>query len=934
MLNAIKLRIRALLRKAEIEQELDEELLYHLERAVQQNIARGQTPEEARRDALVALGGIPQIKEASRDARGFRFIDDLWRDLRYAVRVLRKSPAFAIVTVLTIAIGIGVNTAVFTLSDLFFRPLPVNDPDALVQVDLGHRAFKMERLASFPEYVYLKQHTNFFSGLAAIRNDRMVLSADRGLGEPAHVFGQYVSDNFFSVLGSTTESETTLTMGNEEAAGVFPCVVLSYRLWHGQFGAIPDIVGRHVRLNGIPFTVAGVMPRKFAGFGLEEQDGERPGAFAPRPDPDIWVPLAMYPQLRRAGPEIFADSTDRWLTLYGRLRQGRTPGEAAAEITVLLSQIDRDRPDSARGRNRGVWAGDPDARPYLASPSLVQVNRLSVLGEFPSDAWPVILAVLGAAGIVLLIACSNLANLFFARAAARRREIGMRLGLGATRGRLVRQLLTEAFLLAGTGGIAGLALSSIALKVLLAARVVSLPGLPNLEDLALMNIAPDARVFAYTTALSLIACCAFGLAPALHATRCDLIQTLKNEGSMPVRRGKGLRLPGGLLVMQVALCLVLLVSAALLLRGIGRAQELEANAGLDTRNLLVVNADLASARFAGVQKRQFYDELENRLAAQAGVQSTAIAYNIPLANTNQVRTRIAMQGGDDSVRSLGFVRYNLVSRNFFDTVGIPIVHGRSFTPEELVRAANVLVVSESLAKTLWPGQEPVGKILQVGLYGSDRRQYGPAEVVGVARDARDTLTGLDRDFLYAPLSPDGFGSAVLVRTSVDAAVMEPVLRTAAKALDPDVLLTVNSLADRISHMDDIVYARSAFQLACVLGVLALLLAVLGLYGSTAYSVGRKTPEIGIRMACGANRFDVLRLIAGEGLRLVAPGIAIGIVAAMAVSRLLSGLIFGLNEIDLVAYVSVSILLALVATLALIIPALRGTRVDPMAAIRL
>src|SRR5262245_37950951 len=874
------------------EAEIVEELAQHLADRFAELRTDGATEEEADRAALSELSESELLtkalrrveRTASKDPvvsganRRSNMIGDLRQDLRYGLRTLRKSPGFTVVAVLTLALGIGVNTAIFTFFNIFFEPLA----DTTLRLDWGK---PQSVWFSFPDYAHLRDHAQSFSGLIASgEREQMALASQAAAEEPQRIRGQFVSDNFFPILKLNAALGRTFTPEENRAPGQSPVMILSYDFWQRRFGGEAGIIGRTLWLNRKPFVVVGVVAREVGPLDKAT---------------DVWLPLMMKADLASGGiskKENWFGSRDiEWLRISGALKPGRSQEEANGEMALLGSQL---------------------VSAYPRKDSQATVRALRWEETRGNNLWQVMGIVMGASMIALLVACSNVANLLLARASIRQHEIGVRLCLGASRGRLIRQLLTESFLLAASGAVAGLLIAWWSLRVL---------GVYFQDDLGalLPTLTPDWRVLIFTILLSVCAGVAFGLVPALRATRPDLATAVKGEGSVSGLRLTHNRLRNGLVIAQVSLSLVLLVGAGMLLRGLIRAGDL--NPGFDASKALVVEPRVDLSDYDQTRARAFHRDLASRLEALPGVKAVTWARSIPLSGMR--RDRIALPGGVTQPGSGPLLAFhNSVAPNYFAAFGIPIVRGRGFTEEEARAGAEVIVVDETTAQRLWPNQEPLGQLLQT------RPNAGFAQVIGVARNARIQFGDSIPLFFYRPLSQLETAS-LMVHTSLGALGMKALAQAEARALDPVLLIETYTVAEAANSFWQVRAVRDASLLASVLGLLTLLLASIGIYGVLAYTVNHRTREIGVRMALGASYRNVLRLILGQGLRLVGIGGAIGLAGGAALSRLLSSMLFGLSPFDPVAYVSVSLILAIVALVAIYLPARRAARVDPMVALR-
>ena len=826
-------------------------------------------------------------------------MDAFIKDIRYGIRSLLKRPGFTAVVVVTLALGIGVNTALFTAFNIFLRPKPVKDPETIVQLD--YQGANRTRF-SFPDFVYFRDHTQVLSDLIAEQDEKLLLGQNTPGVEPEEIRGEFVSDNYLSMLGGATSVGRFFTGPESQVPGRDAVVVLSHRYWQRRFGGDTKVVGSNLLLNGKPFTVIGVTSPTYVGLRYD--------------NPDIWLPLMMrasmptvyFEEVTPEQRDWFGGQKFRWLSVHARLKPGKTIAEARAEMNLLLSQLART--NVAIDRKETV--------------SIESINEIK--GE--NDVRGVMAMVLGAGGLVLLIACFNIANMQLARAAARQKEIGVRLCLGASRRRLIRQLLTESLLLAGLGGIGGVLLAWWSLDLLLAGALTRYGG-EDVTRLAL-DVSPDARVLAFSLLLSLASGIAFGLAPALRATRLDLVTVIKDEGANLSGRAARSWLGNALVVAQVSLCLVLLIPAGLLLRGLQRV--LATNPGFETKKLLAVGYSLELSGYDSQRAQLFQQQLMARLAALPGVQAVSLDRNF-----GGRATVTLLDEPGTSLRQFGPAPFEGIPANYLDTIGTPLLQGRNFTAAEVNAKAPVVIISESMARNVWPGQSPLGRSLRLErqLREGSEVVFPVAQVIGVARDNQTYRVGQTPPlFFYLPDAVTGeMDTTVLVRTTVDAAGLKELVRKEAYALEPVLRLFVSTAEENIAKDKSVLSTRAASEGTSVLGGLALLLAAIGIYGVMAWSVAQRTREIGIRMALGAQRGDVLTLVLKQGMKLVLLGVVLGLPVSWGVMQVMKGLLFGLSTADPFAFSVVTVLLTIVALLACYIPARRATKVNPLVALR-
>ena len=816
-------------------------------------------------------------------------MDAFLKDLRYSFRIFRQAPGFALVAILALAFGIGVNSAVFTLLNaVVLRPLPVQNASDLVALNqvfqhLENRNVHGERsYFSYPEYEAHRDQNSVFTGLAAWSMESLTL----GGTEARLLNGQLTSCNYFDVLVGPIAIGHGFRPENCKSAGAGEVAVVSQRLWQNQFARDPSIVGKTIVLNGHTLTIIGVAPEGFLG-----------GSFL---GSDVWAPLSIQEQWV-PNRKLMEDKNLSWLEVAGRLKPGTSLAEARANLAVIGARIDQQTP----GRKSTVRV---DVATMMNAPKM----RTAVMG--------VGVTILGVVSLVLLIACANLANLLLARAAARTKEIAVRLALGAGRGRLIRQLLTESMLLSVLGGVLGLLISWAAMRVLVPMIIASLPTEGTFLSL---NLSPDIRIVGFSLLLSLLTGVGFGLLPALQVSKVDLNEALKESGAVfGARRGRWMR--SALVSAQVAVCLVLLITAGLLTRGLYAAQKIDP--GFEMKGITTASFDLARQGYDLPRSAAFHRQLADRLMTHPGIGQVAFANPVPLSG-NLHGSDAAIEGneGNEGKDKKRFFSLATVSANYFAILGIPVVRGRAF--EERDSGQHVVVISEATARSFWPDADPVGKRLR---FGEDKFY---TEVIGVVKDIHSTgLTEVDETFIYYPVTPDNYREMnVVVRGSADTKTLAAAIRQEAGALNANLLIETKTLESNLQFWQ--IPSRILASLGLVLGVVGLLLASLGIYGVVAYAVKQRTREIGIRVALGAQRGDVLGMMLAQAMRPVAVGVVVGIAGCSVMSRVMESLLFGISPVDPVVFGMVSLFLAAVAFLASYAPARKAIGVDPMVALR-
>ncbi len=879
-------RVKALFRRKQLEKDLDEELAFHLAMREEKKRAAGVAAEEAKYAARREFGNAMRVKEICRELWSFASLEMLWRDLRYGARALAKNPGFTVVAVLAIALGIGVNTWIFSvLNGVAVRLLPIPRAEQIVSVDqilhgkVSRNVHGEPGLSSYSEYKNYRDHNHVFTGLLAYEP---FLQATLGGGSPKQLMGAAVSCNYFDVLEERPGLGRVFVDADCSAPGASAVVVLSDDLWKSRFGADPSIVGKSVSLNRAKFTVIGIAVPGFGGLD-------------PWPS-EFWAPVTTQKALE-PDRDFFLEDNTGWLAMLGRMPGGVSIEEVRSDLGVIAGQIDQQYPGRTTrlAIHRATFLGRPEERSFVFAIGAV---------------------VLAAVGLVLLIACANVANLLLARASARQKEIAIRLSIGGSRWQIVRQLLTESLLISFLGGTLGSLIAFWSMEGIAQFVLAHLPhGAPRL----VWNVNPDLRVWGYSLGLTALTGIVFGLAPALHATRQDLSTAIKGDGGFIGKAAAGGMLRSTLVGVQVAVCMVLLIAAGLLMRGLYLAQTVDP--GFEMKGITQAIFDLPSQGYNEERARIFQRELVARVAALPGVDEVEQARVTPL--DDQFEGTGMTVAGETEARQFEF---NVVSPGFFTVLGMPMVWGRGFTKEETQSDAGVMVMTESTARRLWPGQDAVGKTLR----GFDKKEY---QVVGVVKDAQVSHLGEPGGmFFYIPAGPkEQERLQLLVHSKSGDTATANGIQESARALDPDLIVDVTRLEDNLELWRT--PSRIVAALSGVLGGLALLLASIGVYGVVSYGVSQRLREIGIRMTLGADGREVMTLLLRQAMRPVVIGALIGIVGCAAVSQVLSKVLYGIGSHDPIAFIGVPVFLLGIALLASYIPARRATRVDPVVALR-
>jgi putative ABC transport system permease protein len=880
--NILSARLRALVGRETVIGDIDEELRLHLEMEAEANVRKGMPPAEARRAALRSFGNFDSVRERAYEVRGGGLLETVSQDVRYAARMLTKHPGFTAIAALTLALGVGANTAIFSVVEaVLLRELPYGHADRAVVVWENNRsASRPNNVISPVNFCDWRDQAKSFDQMAAFFDVPLNLT---GVGEPEEVPSQLANPNLFALLGVEAALGRTFTP-QDVAAESENVAVISHGLWQRRFGGSRDVVGRAISLNGSSVTIIGVMPPDFKWFIKENSRTGHPA--------QIWLPLTFSEEERQWG--------GRYMSAVARLAPGVSREQAQAEMDTIAARLERERPDSNTGMG---------------------VSLVPLRDQLAGEIKPALLVLIGAVGFVLLIACVNVANLLLARAGGRHKEIAIRSAIGAGRRRIVRQLLTESLLLALLGGAFGLLLARWCVEALVALSPANLLG----EGQVGVNL----PVLAFTLAVSVLTGVVFGLVPALEASRVKLGESLKESSRGNAGSSRGRRWRDALIVAEVGLALVLLVGAGLMVRSFLRLQGVAP--GFDASNLLTLRVLLPAAKYPeDGDVVGFFREATASLRTLPGVGSVTAVNSPPFAGLG-TRTDFTIEGRPaPPVGEAPGTDVRIVDEEYFRTMNIPVLAGRTFTAREAMEDRRVAVINEAMARTHFPGENPVGKRLLVDL----KPEPYPTEIIGVVGDARyRTLEEELYPMVYwTPAQLADSSMTLILRTSVEPESLAAAARREILAIDKD--QPVADVRTMESWLAESV-ARTRFGTLLLGGFagLALLLAAIGIYGVMSHSVTQRQSEIGLRMALGAQARDVLLLVIRQGLTLVLVGVALGLLGALALTRVLSSLLYGVSATDPLTFAGIALLLLAVSWVACYIPASRAARVDPQIAMR-
>jgi putative ABC transport system permease protein len=921
-------RIRGLFGRKKLENDLKEELDFHLSMREQLNVEQGMPHAEAHREARRRFGNPTLWRERMSEIDLMILPQTILQDLRYGARMLRRNAGFTSVAVLALALGIGVNTTAFTAyKAIIARSLDARDPSQMVNLAMISHSGAIDPMFSYPDYEAYRDHLHSFAGLIAQSHEQLTLSGAGGTvsqrrsaaGSLVARFGLLpsgasasdvefastflVSENYFSVLGVPAIRGRTFDTGDISGFAASPSVLISENYWQKRFAGDPALLGKIIHLNGVAFTIIGITPRDFVGTSVAV--------------PDFWLPLSLEPLLH-PDDNWLRDRENQCCRLFARLAPGVGIDQAQAEMTVLADRL------------RTLH----DPHPELSKPATVQLLPGSPFPRKPDSGLKfAILLVMVAVGMVLVIACANVASLQLARTASRQNELSMRLSLGASRMRIIRQLLTESAMLGLLAGAVALLFTGALVKV---SMTMAAGALPAEYGTMVFHVTPDLGIFAYVFAISLAAGVLFGLAPALESSHSALSSALKaNTGTSPVRSR---RLRDLLIGAQVAISLMLLIAGSMLIRS--SIHALKMDTGYDGKHVVELELQFPKGpKYTAERETALVRELCARLAALPG--AAAITSARPPDGGGVRTTAVSLNGERPSAQNTrAILYYTYVQANYFQTLGIPLLFGRSFQSQAAEPEPSV-VLSESAAKQLWPGQNPIGRSIRLGTdeqfhTKSEVLPDGPTyRVVGVAHDTRGVeLDGSDSEQVYVPLPADHLQDyPILIRTHTDPEQFMGAVGPVISSIDPNLVATSSTLEEMLHQTPPFIVSGLAAAFASTVGLFGLLLASMGIYGTVGYIVVLRTREVGIRMALGAKKRDILGLMLRESTRAVLAGLLVGAVLAIGASYLLRGVLYGLKTIDGISFVGVSVLFLAVALLSAYLPSRRAIRVDPIVALR-
>ena len=877
-------RLASFFRRRRLEDDLDDELRSHLEMSIELNLRRGMSPAAARREALRSFGGVEQTKEIYRDQRGLPMIETTLQDLRFGLRMLRRSPGFSILAILCLTLGIGANAAVFSwVEGILFRPYPLVSHQERLLALAGTARDEKSTETSWPDLLDLQRNCKFLDALFVSK----ITGATLSIGERADITtGSIVSANYFDAIGVHPILGRGFEPGEDAGRNAHPVAVISYQLWQSRFKGDQQVIGKTQRFNNVLHTIVGVAPQGFYGTFV---------GWAM----NFWVPASMEEAFEAEGYKL-EDRGARWAEAYVRLKPGLTRDQAQQEISVIASRLEADYPETNRGRGIKVW-------PLWQTP----FNNAGTL-------LPTLEIMLAVVAFVLLIACANVGNLLLVRSFARRHEMTVRLAIGAGRGRLLKQLLTEGLIVSALGAAGGMLVAywcRHALVLLLPARsgiAMHLPG------------EIDGRVLALSAGVCLIATLIVGLVPAFQTRNLDLAGALKAESSGVVGGRGRAWVRSSLVVLQVCLSFILLVGAALLMQSLQKIRT--TSPGFTTTGVLETGVSVVAAGYDVPRAKIFQDELIERVRSLPGVESAAYARLAPLGYGSYSSTPIAVDGYEPPPNEQPTAEYNQVSPAYFATLGIPLISGREFTRADDENAPLVAIVNETMVARYWRGQNPIGQRLQV------KGKW--VQVAGVSADSKyESMRENPKPFFYVPLRQDfARGPGLNIRTTQPLQTIQAAVTREVRAIDSNLalyeMITLQEQVDRSTSPQLV-----AVTLVTILGGLALLLASIGLYGVMSYAVSQSTRELGLRMALGAGASNLLRLVMSRGLAMMAAGVIIGAAVAFGLTRLLGNLLYKVSPHDPLAFGSAFAVMTITAIAACVLPAWRATRTDPARVLR-